>query len=120
MTRTRNHILAMSVATILVLSAFGVALPALSPIPVYAPNEDENDDNDNNNDDNNNNDNNNSDNNDNDNDELRFLIDVIECLIENNNGDFSNDVQDCIDDVIDDYFNNDNHNNNGHNNHHNA
>jgi hypothetical protein len=106
MTRTRNHILAMSVATVLVLYAFGVAMPALSPIPVYAPNED--------NDDNNNNGNSNG-------EDLQFLIDVIECFTDNNNGQFSNDVQDCIDDVIDDYFNNgNNHHNNDHNNNHNV
>ena len=122
MTRKRNHILAMSVATILVLYAFGVAMPALSPIPVYAPNEDNDDDND----DNNNNGNNNDNNGNNNDDDLQFLIDVIECFTDNNNGHFSNDVQDCIEDVIDDYFNNgnnhnnDNHHNNDHNNNHNA
>ncbi len=115
----------MSIATILVLSAFGVALPALSPIPVYAPNDDNDDNDDNNNNNNDNNDNDNNDNNGNNNDELQFLIDVIECFTENNNGQFSNDVQDCIDDVIDDYFNNgnnhnnDNHHDNDHNNNHN-
>ena len=118
MTRTRNHILAMSVATVLVLYAFGVAMPALSPIPVYAPNEDNDDNNNNGSNDNNNNDDNNGNNNG---DDLQFLIDVIECFTDNNNGQFSNDVQDCIDDVIDDYFNNgNNHHNNDHNNNHNA
>jgi hypothetical protein len=115
MKRIVNHILAMSLATILVLFAFGVAMPALSPIPAYAPNNDD-DNNDNDDNDNNSNDNNNND------DELQFLIDVIECFINDNNNDnhdehfFSDDVQDCIDNVIDDYFNN-NHDNNNH--HHN-
>jgi hypothetical protein len=35
----RNQLLAMSVATILVLSAFGVAMHTLTPVPVYAPND---------------------------------------------------------------------------------
>jgi hypothetical protein len=33
----RNQILAMSIATILVLSTFGVAMLTLTPVPVYAP-----------------------------------------------------------------------------------
>ena len=107
MTRTRNHILAMSVATILVLSAFGVALPALSPIPVYAPNENDNNNN-NNNGNNNNGDNNNNGNND---DEMQLLIDLVECFNDNN----SNDLEDCLNDAIDDYFNNGNNNNNNNN-----
>src|SRR5688572_2053787 len=107
----------MSVATILVLSAFGVAMHTLTPVPVYAPNDGnidtisttDNDNNDNDNTDNDNTDNDNTDTistTDNDNDILPFLIDVIECFT-NNNEEFSDDVQLCLYDVIEVYFDDD-------------
>ncbi len=78
----------MSIATILVLSAFGVAMHTLTPVPVYAPTEG----------------------NigtigttDNYNDILPFLINVIECFT-NNDEEFSDDVQLCLYDVIELYF----------------
>lgn len=87
MRHLRNQVLAMSIATILVLSAFGVAMHTLTPVPVYAPTEG----------------------NigtigttDNDNDILPFLIHVIECF--NNDEEFSDDVQLCLYDVIEVYF----------------
>src|SRR3712207_6687355 len=94
----------MSIATILVLSAFGVAMHTLTPVPVYAPTEGDigtigTTDNDN------------TDNDntgtigttDNYNDILPFLIDVIECFT-NNDEEFSDDVQLCLYDVIEVYF----------------
>ena len=41
--RLGNKILAMGVATVLALSAIGVATPALTPAPVYATNYENND-----------------------------------------------------------------------------
>jgi hypothetical protein len=78
----------MSVATILILSAIGVAIPALTPAPAFAI-----DDNTNYNTD------------DNNHDILLFLIDVVECFT-NNDEEFSDDVQLCLYGVIDDYFDN--------------
>src|SRR5687767_7116372 len=81
----------MSVATILVLSAFGVAMHTLTPVPVYAPNDGNIDT---------------ISTTDNDNNILPFLIDVIECFT-NNNEEFSDDVQLCLYDVIEVYFDDD-------------
>ena len=91
MRHLRNQLLAMSVATILVLSAFGVAMHTLTPVPVYAPNDGNIDT---------------ISTTDNDNDILPFLIDVIECFT-NNNEEFSDDVQLCLYDVIEVYFDDD-------------
>jgi hypothetical protein len=125
----RNQILAMSIATILVLSTFGVAMLTLTPVPVYAPTDGnidtvsttDNDDTDNDdtdtigntdNDDTDtigNTDNDDTDtigNTDNDNDILPFLIAVIECFT-NNDEEFSDDVQLCLYDVIEVYFDDD-------------
>jgi hypothetical protein len=125
----------MSIATILVLSTFGVAMLTLTPVPVYAPtdgnidtvsttdNDDtdtigntDNDDTDTigntDNDDTDtigNTDNDDTDtigNTDNDNDILPFLIAVIECFT-NNDEEFSDDVQLCLYDVIEVYFDDD-------------
>ncbi len=96
----------MGLGTVLILSAFSVAMPALTPIPVYAPSEDNN--NNNNNHNNNHDDNNHDDNNDSD--ELEFLIDILQCFIDNKNS--NNDLQHCIEDAIDEYENNGNNNNN--------
>ncbi len=100
----QNHILAMGIGTVLILSAFSVAMPTLTPIPVYAPSEDNNNDT--------HNDNNNHDNVDGD--ELEFLTDVLQCF--NDNSDNNNDLQDCLEDAIEEYENNgngNNYNNNG-------
>ncbi len=119
MRHPRNQILAMSVATILVLSTFGAAMLTLTPVPVYAPTEGnidtvsttDNDDTDTTG---------TTDNDDTDttgttdnyNDILPFLIDVIECFT-NNDEEFSDDVQLCLYDVIELYFDyNDNNLNN--------
>ena len=98
----------MSVATILILSAIGVAIPALTPAPVFAIDDNTNDDNtndDNTNDDNTNDDNTNYNTDHNNHDILLFLIDVVECFT-NNDEEFSDDVQLCLYGVIDDYFDN--------------
>ena len=129
MIHLRNQILAMSIATILVLSTFGVVMLTLTPVPVYAPTDGnidtvsttDNDDTDNDdtdtigntdNDDTDtigNTDNDDTDtigNTDNDNDILPFLIAVIECFT-NNDEEFSDDVQLCLYDVIEVYFDDD-------------
>jgi hypothetical protein len=124
----------MSVATILVLYSIGIAIPALTPVPAFATeddtnyntNDNTNDDtnyntNDNTNDDtdDNTNDNTNDDTDDNTNDNnhdiLLFLIDVVECFTIHDE-EFSDDVQLCLYDVIDDYFDNVDNNLNNNNN----
>src|SRR5215216_1863657 len=114
----------MSVATILVLYSIGIAIPALTPVPAFATEDNTNyntnddiDDNtnddidDNTNDDIDDNtndeidDNTNDDIDDNNHDILRFLIDVVECFTIHDE-EFSDDVQLCLYDVIDDYFDN--------------
>jgi hypothetical protein len=90
----------MSVATILILSAIGVAIPALTPAPAFAI-----DDNTNYNTDDNTNYNTDDNTDDNNHDILLFLIDVVECFT-NNDEEFSDDVQLCLYGVIDDYFDN--------------
>ncbi|MDQ4100654.1 MAG: hypothetical protein M3115_00485 [Thermoproteota archaeon] len=99
MKKYQNYILAMDIGTVLILSAFSVAMPTLTPIPAYAPSEDGN---------NNNNDSNHNDNNYGN--ELEFLIDVLECFSDNHNS--NSDLQDCIEDAIDQYENNGNNNGN--------
>ena len=118
MIHLRNQILAMSIATILVLSTFGVVMLTLTPVPVYAPTDGnidtvsttDNDDTDNDDTDTiGNTDNDDTDtigNTDNDNDILPFLIAVIECFT-NNDEEFSDDVQLCLYDVIEVYFDDD-------------
>src|SRR5829696_1376543 len=86
----------MSVATILILSAISVAIPALTPAPVFAIDDNTNYNTDHNTD-------HNTD--DNNHDILGFLIAVVECFT-NNDEEFSDDVQLCLYDVIDDYFDN--------------
>ena len=95
----------MSVATILILSAIGVAIPALTPAPVFAIDDNTNDDNTNYNTDHNTNYNTNYNTDHNNHDILLFLIDVVECFT-NNDEEFSDDVQLCLYGVIDDYFDN--------------
>src|SRR5829696_1151820 len=109
----------MSVATILVLYSIGIAIPALTPVPAFATedntnyNTNTNDDiDDNTNDDID--DNTNDDIDDNTNDILRFLIDVVECFTIHDE-EFSDDVQLCLYDVIDDYFDNVDNNRNNNN-----
>src|SRR5215217_5847873 len=99
----------MSVATVLVVYAIGVAIPALTPAPAFATNYGNNDHYDNNNkhdDKNKHYDNNNKhdDKNkhyDNNNYESQFLTDVEQCFPDNGNHDeqFSDDVKECIYDV---------------------
>jgi hypothetical protein len=101
----------MSVATILVLYAIGVGIPALTPVPAFATN----DNNDANTDDNTNynNDANTDDKTDDKNNHyniLLFLIDIVECFTTNGE-EFSDDVQLCLYDVIDEYFDNIDNNN---------
>src|SRR5215216_7383233 len=100
----------MSVATILVLYSIGIAIPALTPVPAFATedntnyNTNTNDDiDDNTNDDID--DNTNDDIDDNNHDILGFLIAVVECFTIHDE-EFSDDVQLCLYDVIDDYFDN--------------
>src|SRR5215216_122440 len=115
----------MSVATILVLYSIGIAIPALTPVPAFATEDNTNyntnddiddntnddiDDNtnddidDNTNDDIDDNtnddidDNTNDDIDDNNHDILRFLIDVVECFTIHDE-EFSDDVQLCLYDV---------------------
>src|SRR5215207_10633787 len=106
----------MSVATVLLVYAIGVAIPALTPAPAFATNYGNNDHYDNNNkhdDKNKHYDNNNKhdDKNkhyDNNNYESQFLTDVEQCFPDNGNHDeqFSDDVKECIYDVITAYFDN--------------
>jgi hypothetical protein len=110
----------MSVATILVLYSIGIAIPALTPVPAFATEDNTNyNTNDNTNDDTNYNTNDDTDDNTNDNtnddtdhntndnnhDILGFLIDVVECFTIHDE-EFSDDVQLCLYGVIDDYFDN--------------
>ena len=107
----KNYILAMSVISILVISAGGVALPALTTVPAFATHDTTTDTTD---------DTTTDTTNINNNDTMLFLIDVIQCfpnndtsndLNGNNNNDdeqFSKDVEACLYDVIGQYFNNDN------------
>lgn len=84
MKKYQNYILAMDIGTVLILSAFSVAMPTLTPIPAYAPSEDGN---------NNNN-----------------YGNELECFSDNHNS--NSDLQDCIEDAIDQYENNGNNNGN--------
>ena len=106
-----NHILAMSIATTLVLSTFGLGMLTLTPVPVYAPTDgnidtisttDNDDDTDT------------ISTTDNENDILPFLIAVIECFT-NNDEEFSDDVQLCLYDVIEVYFDDNDNNLNSNN-----
>ena len=96
MRRLKDQILATGIATILVLYASGLAIPALSPVAAFATTDD--DINDDTNDDINN-------------DVLLFLIDVVQCFTDNDE-EFSDDVQLCLYALIDEYFNEDNLNDN--------
>jgi hypothetical protein len=113
--RLGNKILAMGVATVLALSAIGIATPALTPAPVYATNYENNDKHYDNNDNKHydNNDNKHYDNNDNkhydnnDNHYSPFLMDVEQCFLDNGE-EYSDEVEQCIYDVMAAYFDNDN------------
>ena len=96
MRHLKDQILAMSVATILILSAIGVAIPALTPAPAFAIDYNTDD---------NTNDNTNDNTDDNNHDILGFLIAVVQCFTDNDE-EFSDDVQLCLYGVIDDYFDN--------------
>ena len=107
----KNYILAMSVTSILIIYAGSVALPALTTVPAFATDDTTTDTTDDTTTDTTDNYNN---------DTMLFLIDVIQCfpnndinndLNGNNNNDdeqFSEDVEVCLNDVIGQYFNNDN------------
>jgi hypothetical protein len=92
MRRLKDQILAMGIATILVLYASSLAIPALTPVAAFATTDDDTND-------------------DVNNDVLLFLIDVVQCFTDNDE-EFSDDVQLCLYAVIDEYFNEDNFNDN--------
>src|SRR5918996_6642627 len=87
----KSQILAMSVATMLALYAIGVATPALTPVPAYATNYENND----------------KHHDYNDNHYSQFLMDVEQCFLDNGEQ-YSDDVEQCIYDVMAAYFDNDN------------
>jgi hypothetical protein len=102
----------MSVATILILSAIGVAIPASTTTSqqasdeVISANTDHNTNyNTDDNTDHNTDDNTNYNTDDNNHDILGFLIAVVQCFTDNDE-EFSDDVQLCLYGVIDDYFDN--------------
>jgi hypothetical protein len=113
----KNQIISLSVAAILLLYAIGIAVPALTPIPAFAPsdNTDDDDNTDGNTDDDlttGNTDDDLTTGSANDYEMLSFLIAVIECFT-NNGEEFSDDVQLCLYDVIEVYFDDDGNNVNG-------
>ena len=110
MKHLRDQITSLSIAAILLLYAIGIAMPALTPIPAFAPSDNTDDDltNGNTDDDLTNGNTNNY------NDILLFLIDVVECFT-NNGEEFSDDVQLCLYDVIEVYFDDDGNNINSNN-----
>jgi ABC-type Zn2+ transport system substrate-binding protein/surface adhesin len=114
----KSQILAMSVATMLALYAIGVATPALTPVPAYATNYENNDKhhddkkNDKHHDDKKNDKHHDDKKNDkhhdyNDNHYSQFLMDVEQCFLDNGEQ-YSDDVEQCIYDVMAAYFDNDN------------
>lgn len=110
-TRKKRH--SRNVSSQHISNVCSLAMLTLTPVPAFAPTE--NDNNNNDNDDNNNNNGNNND----DNyyhHVLLFLIDVVECLNENDNNNNDNDLEQCVNDAIDEHFNNNNDNNNNSNN----
>ncbi len=108
MKHLRDQIISLSIAAILLLYAIGIAMPALTPIPAFAPSDNTDDDLTTGNTDDDlttgNTDDDLTTGNTNDyNDILLFLIDVVECFT-NNGEEFSDDVQLCLYDVIEVYF----------------
>ena len=107
MKHLKNQIISLSVAAILLVYAIGIAVPALTPIPAFAPSDNTDDDFTTGNTDD-----------DfttgsaNDYEMLSFLIAVIECFTDNGE-EFSDDVQLCLYDVIEVYFDDDGNNVNG-------
>src|SRR5919106_6707036 len=95
----KSQILAMSVATMLALYAIGVATPALTPVPAYATNYENNDKH--------HDDKDNKHHDYNDNHYSQFLMDVEQCFLDNGEQ-YSDDVEQCIYDVMAAYFDNDN------------
>src|SRR5919112_503176 len=110
-----NKILAMGIATVLALYAIGIATPALTPVPVYATNYENNDkhydDKDNKHYDDKDNkhydDKDNKHYDDEDNHYSQFLADVEQCFLDNGE-EYSDEVEQCIYDVMAAYFDNDN------------
>jgi hypothetical protein len=111
--RLGNKILAMGVATVLALSAIGVATPALTPAPVHATNYENNDkhyddkDKKHYDDKDKHYDNNDKHYDNNDNHYSQFLADVEQCFLDNGE-EYSDEVEQCIYDVMAAYFDNDN------------
>jgi hypothetical protein len=121
----KNQIISLSVAAILLVYAIGIAVPALTPIPAFAPSDNTDDDFTTGNTDDdfttgNTDDDFTTGNTDddfttgsaNDYEMLSFLIAVIECFTDNGE-EFSDDVQLCLYDVIEVYFDDDGNNVNG-------
>ena len=137
MKHLKNQIITLSVAAILLVYAIGIAVPALTPIPAFAPsdNTDDDDNTDGNTDDDfttgntdddfttgNTDDDFTTGNTDddfttgsaNDFEIVSFLIAVIDCFTDNGE-EFSDDVQLCLYDVIEVYFDDDGNNVNSNN-----
>ena len=125
MKHLKNQIISLSVAAILLVYAIGIAVPALTPIPAFAPSDNTDDDFTTGNTDDdfttgNTDDDFTTGNTDddfttgsaNDYEMLSFLIAVIECFTDNGE-EFSDDVQLCLYDVIEVYFDDDGNNVNG-------
>ena len=104
--RLGNKILAMGVATVLALSAIGVATPALTPAPVYATNYENNDKHYDDKDNKHYDDKDNKHYDNNDNHYSQFLMDVEQCFLDNGE-EYSDEVEQCIYDVMSAYFDND-------------
>ena len=105
--RLGNKILAMSIATILALYAIGIATPALTPVPVYATNYENNDKHYDDKDNKHYDDKDNKHYDNNDNHYSPFLMDVEQCFLDNGE-EYSDEVEQCIYDVMAAYFDNDN------------
>ena len=103
----KSQILAMSVATMLALYAIGVATPALTPVPAYATNYENNDKHHDDKDNKHHDDKDNKHHDYNDNHYSQFLMDVEQCFLDNGEQ-YSDDVEQCIYDVMAAYFDNDN------------
>src|SRR5919112_4130788 len=102
-----NKILAMGIATVLALYAIGIATPALTPVPVYATNYENNDKHYDDKDNKHYDDKDNKHYDDEDNHYSQFLADVEQCFLDNGE-EYSDEVEQCIYDVMAAYFDNDN------------
>src|SRR5919112_5374301 len=102
-----NKILAMGIATVLALYAIGIATPALTPVPVYATNYENNDKHYDDKDNKHYDDKDNKHYDDEDNHYSQFLADVEQCFLDNGE-EYSDEVEQCIYDVMAAYFDNNN------------